>query len=1032
MSASLEELERLYEQALELEPLARAAWLSALSESRPELGRELAAMLHGAEGLEEFLEEPAVVALESSSTPPSLLGAFELLEELGRGGMGVVYRARQERPAREVALKLLSSGFASRDERLRFELEAAALARLAHPGIAQVYACGVDAAGGLEQSWIAMELVRGASDLVEHARANALDARGRVALVIELAEAVAHAHRNGVLHRDLKPGNVLVGEDGRVRVIDFGIARVEAESEDDTLTRAGQVLGTLAYMAPEQAAGQPEAVDARADVHAMGVLLYELLCGCLPRDLERDSITARLRALAEDAPRPAAEAQRALGVDARWVLERALANEPAERYPTADAFAEDLRALLEGRPVSAGPPSALYTLRRFVGRHRLAVGAASVVFVALLVASVVSTLSLRQALDAKQALENEQRATLDALERERLERLRAQDARDFLRELIRAPTPYGDGVHVRVATLLDVRADELERSLSSDPELAAQQRMSLAYAYDGLGLHARAIAQLDRLLERSAPLAPDQRALALGQKADALLDLGRAAEAVELRRRELALLEGSPSGSMRQRFDARVQYAFALHESGESPSALLEFDRLLAAMGDAEWRAVRLQAQRAKGSVLYDLGRLDEAEELLLAAHAESVEFLGADDPDSMQCENELALVSLSRGESEQAARQFEALYPRTVALYGALHKSSQTLVSNLAAALTLSGQGERAAELAARVRVELEQQIGTNTRSYWSASLVHAMALRDSGRLAEAADLMDSVTEGYRSLLGDAHPECARAAVHAARTRQSAGEVDSSVGAYERALDLVRESEGARSELALEVGVELANALLAAGEPERAVACIEVLQADAQAELPAAHGLQWQLPNTRGGAHLRQRDYAAAARAFESALSALEASQDLASELIVLANLAAAQSGLGDKAAAIETLGRCVQGNARLHGENAQPTLVAEANLAWAFHTARRGREAHDAYVGLLPRAVEAYPDGHWIPPYWRANYAGVLHAMGEYERAIEEAEQARAQLAEILGAEHPRTTSVAALLARSRERLAERGDDS
>ena len=336
---------------------------------------------------------------------PDRIGPYEVTGVLGSGAMGIVYRARQERPMREVALKVLKPTLVPDGSQWRFEREAELLGRFQHQGIAHVFESGTASLGGIPVTYIAMEYVDG-HPLGEHVKATSPSLVQRVGLLVELAEAVHHAHLRGVVHRDLKPSNVLVTAEGRIKVIDFGVARALDRGAEATLeTLAGQVIGTLAYMSPEQVRGDIAAIDGRADVYALGAIGYEVLGGALPFDLSGTSVTSAARLICEADPRPLAE----LAPDCRdglgWIVARAMAKEPERRYPSASALAEDLRRWLRQEAVEAGPDSARYRARRFVSRNRTAVAGA---------AATLLTVVLGAGLAVRQALVNAELAAREA------------------------------------------------------------------------------------------------------------------------------------------------------------------------------------------------------------------------------------------------------------------------------------------------------------------------------------------------------------------------------------------------------------------------------------------------------------------------------------------------------------------------------------------------------------------------------------------------------------------------------------------
>ncbi len=318
--------------------------------------------------------------------PPRAVGAYEIVRRLGSGGMGTVYEAVQPELGRRVALKVVREGALSRSTLDRFRFEATVLSRLRHRNIAQIHDAGVARVDGAGEPvpYYAMELVEDARPIHHHARRAGLGLDDRLRLLADVADAVHHGHQRGVIHRDLKPDNILVGADGVPKVIDFGIAASILPDPNATLaqtfhTRADQILGSLQWLAPEQL-DSPD-VDVRADVHALGLVLYMMVAGRLPYDVSRLPFAAAASAIktavipspwirrnAKDAPsRPRDRKSRNLDA----VVLKALDREPRWRHQSATDLADDLRALANGNPVSARPPSLWQRGTRWIGKHPL-------------------------------------------------------------------------------------------------------------------------------------------------------------------------------------------------------------------------------------------------------------------------------------------------------------------------------------------------------------------------------------------------------------------------------------------------------------------------------------------------------------------------------------------------------------------------------------------------------------------------------------------------------------------------------------
>ncbi len=352
----------LFDQAADLSPAEQRALLDAAcpddSDLRAELERLLADDARARTDEWSLLKSPLVRSLPSPSTvpgpPPAAavrpqLERYRVMRVLGEGGMGTVYEAEQDNPRRAVALKVIRAGLASDLLLKRFAREAEILGRLHHPGLAQVYDAGIAENG---QPYFAMELIAGAP-LDQYARDRALDVPGRLVLVARVCDAVQHAHDGGVVHRDLKPGNILVEPSGQPKVLDFGVARaVDAglTTGGGSHTDAGQLIGTLRYMSPEQASGDPSAIDQRCDVYALGVILYELLADRLPYRLDGLPLPEAVRVIREQDPSRLGAFDGRLRGDVETIVAKALEKDRTRRYASAGDLAADIRRHLNNEP----------------------------------------------------------------------------------------------------------------------------------------------------------------------------------------------------------------------------------------------------------------------------------------------------------------------------------------------------------------------------------------------------------------------------------------------------------------------------------------------------------------------------------------------------------------------------------------------------------------------------------------------------------------------------------------------------------
>ena len=417
--------ESIFHAALAKPVAERPAYLQAACGSDPELLGHIESLLIAYDVRDGFLETPAVgenVALDGSCLtegPGTVIGRYKLLEKIGEGGMAVVYMAEQQEPIRrKVALKIIKLGMDTRQVIARFEAERQALAMMDHPSIAKV----LDA-GATETGWpyFVMELVTGVS-ITEYCDKNNLSTKDRLALFLQVCNAVQHAHQKGIIHRDIKPSNVMVAHhDGKPvpKVIDFGIAKATNQrlTEKTLFTRYAHIIGTPAYMSPEQAELSDLDIDTRTDIYSLGVLLYELLTGTTPfseEELRKAGYIEMQRVIREQEPaKPSTKLttlgdiltevakhrnatpdllRRAVQGDLDWIVMKSLEKDRSRRYETANGLAEDIRRHLEHEPVFARGPSTTYRLQKFLRRHRAQAVAA--LAIALVAGAAVVVLSL--------------------------------------------------------------------------------------------------------------------------------------------------------------------------------------------------------------------------------------------------------------------------------------------------------------------------------------------------------------------------------------------------------------------------------------------------------------------------------------------------------------------------------------------------------------------------------------------------------------------------------------------------------------
>jgi hypothetical protein len=369
------------------------------------------------------------VSQTPSATSRTVIGRYRILRLVGEGGMGVVYEAEQDPFRRTVALKIIKPGIASPELLRRFEQESQALGRLQHPGIARIYDAGTADTGFGPQPYFAMEFIHG-KNVKDYAEGRHLNTRQRLEIVAKIADAVHHAHQRGLIHRDLKPANILVDETGQPKVLDFGVARAtDSDAQATSNTDMGQLVGTLAYMSPEQVLADPLGLDTRSDVYALGVILYELLAGRMPYTITK-KLDETIHAIREEDPAKLSQISRSYRGDVETIVAKALEKDKTRRYGSAAELAADITRYLKDEPIVAHPPSAGYQIQKFARRHKAFVTGVAAVFIALLSGIATSTWLAVRARRAEAVAVEARDRSVQAEAKTALERDSARDARN--------------------------------------------------------------------------------------------------------------------------------------------------------------------------------------------------------------------------------------------------------------------------------------------------------------------------------------------------------------------------------------------------------------------------------------------------------------------------------------------------------------------------------------------------------------------------------------------------------------------------
>lgn len=713
----------------------------------------------------------------------SVLGGYRIIEPLARGGMGEVYRAEQISPRRLVAVKVMRADAATVEMRRRFEHEARVLARLNHPGILPVYEAGEAETPTGIRPFIATELVEG-EPIVSSCQRSGLSLSQRLELFVKVCDAVEHAHRRGVIHRDLKPSNVLVTAEGSPKVLDFGLARTFGSEWVTELTLSGQMLGTLPYMSPEQLSGDPDDVDTRTDVYALGVMLFEMLTGRSFRDLTGKAGGRAIRAVLEGPRAVFTDADATISADLRTIVGKAVERDVGLRYGGAAELAEDVGRYLRQEPILARRPSVWYEAMSFARRHRavVSIGAAGVVVLAtgLVATAVLASEAGRARKDAEAALTREQQARLEAegLKDRAAERARvARASLEFLKDVLGAAQPASArGRAVSVLEALRNAEERAERELSGEPEVWLAVGRGLGQTYAELGLDEPA----ERLLRRSLDMAGshgllkhDDAAGSSASLAEVLLRTGRAKEALPLVERASAALDGEIAVETAVLVErTRAAVLWQLGRESEATAALEGAVRR-AASGASD--ASRIAAMLQVATTLSERLREVEAERLLTPLLAEAVAKLGQTHPTSIAVRSALGTTLVALGRLPEAERELRSAVDLAAQVYGPDSDEVVDSSERLAGVLASEGRFDEAVTL-------YEQAItargcnGSPEEQRLAVMLDLAATRRMMGDYEGASAGLRVVLERSEAIWGPGHRSTVQARVNLAMTLLASG----------------------------------------------------------------------------------------------------------------------------------------------------------------------------------------------------------------------------------------------------------------
>ncbi len=762
-------------------------------------------------------------AVDASVLPVGArLGRYRIEALLGRGGMGEVYRAEQLEPVRRtVALKLLRAQKLDARRLAYFEVECQLLAQMQHPAIAQVYDADTTPDG---YPFFAMEFIAG-SPIIRYCDEHGLQLSERLRLFIRVCEGVQHAHQKGVIHRDLKPGNLMVDEvDGRAlpKIIDFGIATAT------TLAEGREIAGTPDYMSPEQAGGDQALVDTRSDVYALGVVLSELLTGQRPlvagETVTSDDRTLRLPSeqlstlsvpdaerLALARGQPLSRMRRVLRGELDWVVAKAMRHDRNERYASAAAMAEDLQRFLDGKTLEAVPASRAYAWRKFAQRHRTGFIAASLVVLAVLGGLGLSVYGLLQA-RAQRAIAEQRSAQLEKVAAFQQSMLQGIDIEAMgigmagdLRRQIMVSDPQDTPALERGLAVISTA--DIARGLI-DRDILANAERAIARDFSG-----------DPLLAADLRESVARVRVALGMPGDAVHGFAQVADF-----RSNALGATAP-----ETLRARQQQASALLEDAQPKPALVLLQVALAnAGGLARADPLRIKLRLNEAEAIFALGDRKRARTMFETLRADSMELRGERDPATMEVTNNLAILVGRMGEPKIGRDLLERLVPMRTAVLGADHVDTLGSLHNLAVMRIMTGDGDGAVSLQQELVRTQTRRLGAEHPTTLGERGNLANMINDSGKPELALPIAEAVVEARVRVLGADNPQTLRAKLNLSSVLARVKRFDDAIALQVQVADARARLLGPKHPDTMFIQLNRTATLYQAGQPKASLALLE------------------------------------------------------------------------------------------------------------------------------------------------------------------------------------------------------------
>ena len=937
---------------------------------------------------------------ENGMVPDKQIGPYKLLHKIGEGGMGSVWLAEQKQPVqRQVAIKVIQDAKLDNAEvRARFDAERQAIALMDHPNIAKVFDAGTTENG---IAYFVMELVNGVP-IVEYCDNKKLSIHDRLEIFVAVCRAVQHAHQKGIIHRDLKPSNVLVAEHDGIsvpKVIDFGLAKTLDHTtrltDQSVHTQIGQVIGTVQYMAPEQAMSDASNVDTRTDVYSLGVMLYELLTGSTPLDRQTiaDHAIIKILELIRDSepPRPSdrlssidlesvsgigqlrkiapLRLQQELRGELDWIVMKALEKDQKRRYESPLDFSSDIRNYLNGDVVVAKPPSTGYLISKFVRRHQVAVAAAGLVALILVIGIAGTSYGMFRAWDSE-------RLAQGALKNEKTQRRYAEAVANFVEHDFLALTSVegqmeaiDDDAEISreltkdttLGQLLDRAAKKLQQRDDLEPIIEARLLSIIGNSMRANGDGKRSLPFLKKTLEIRQSIMPDHAVTtsSIGDLANGYFVSGQYEKALPLSKQALKRHTEFLGEDHPNTVNATLSLAEVYKSLGKLKLAFPLFEKSLAKRMAkyGEQHADTVKATNKLALAYLDAGKPDEAMPMLKKSLAKNKLLLGSDHPDTLSNMDHLAVAYRNLGQNETAINLWRQTLETTQEKMGGDHPSTLNSMHNLAIGYAAIGQLDKAATLFEQVLKIKKAKHGEDHPETLATMNDLAGAYRSLGQLDKALPISEKTLELRKERLGAEHPDTIISMNNLATCYYSVGRYDSAIPVLEESVKVMKATLGEDHPDTLLVMGNLANIYRSTGKVTLAIPILEKALKITKASFEDDHPSTLISKNNLAIAYFTARNYERALPLFDQTLKQRQdkLGADHPDTLMSMNNLAMCYRDSGNLKKAIPLFEQSLDLTKNKLGNDHPLTLLGTSNLAGAYFLAGDAERSLPLYKSAL-----------------------------------------------------------------------------